>query len=91
MNTKIGERGSKISGGQIQRIGIIRALFNKPDILILDEATSGIDVDLEKDIIKKIKENNLTKSAIFISHRKRNLDLFNAHYEIVNFELKKIK
>ena len=90
-NTNIGERGSKISGGQIQRIGIIRALFNKPDILILDEATSGIDVDLEKDIIKKIKENNLTKSAIFISHRKRNLDLFNAHYEIVNLELKKIK
>ena len=90
-NLNIGERGSKISGGQIQRIGIIRALFNRPEILILDEATSGIDVNLERDIIKKIKENNLTKSVIFISHRKRNLDLFKSHYEIENFKLKKLK
>lgn len=89
-NLNIGERGIKISGGQIQRIGMIRALFNKPDILILDEATSGIDVDLERDIIKKIKENNLTKSIIFISHRKRNLELFDTHYEISNLKLKKI-
>ena len=69
---------------------MIRALFNRPDILILDEATSGIDVDLERDIIKKIKENNLTKSIIFISHRKRNLELFDTHYEISNLKLKKI-
>ena len=89
-NIKIGERGSKISGGQIQRIGIIRALFTKPDILIIDEATSGIDVELEKNIFIKIKENNLVKSLVFISHRKKNLDLFNVKYEIENYELKKI-
>lgn len=90
VNINIGERGSKISGGQIQRIGIIRALFTKPDILILDEATSGIDVDLEKNILKKIKDHSLAKSIIFISHRKRNLELFNSQYEIDNYELKKI-
>ena len=89
-NIKIGERGSKISGGQIQRIGIIRALFTKPDILIIDEATSGIDVELEKNIFIKIKENNLVKSLVFISHIKKNLDLFNVKYEIENYELKKI-
>ena len=89
-NINIGERGSKISGGQIQRIGIIRALFTKPDILIIDEATSGIDVELEKNIFIKIKENNLVKSLVFISHRKKNLDLFNVKYEIENYELKKI-
>ena len=47
----IGERGSKISGGQIQRIGIARALFQKPSMLILDEATSALDEKTERKIL----------------------------------------
>ena len=53
----IGERGSKISGGQIQRIGIARALFQKPSMLILDEATSALDEKTERKILKYIFEN----------------------------------
>ena len=50
INTNIGEKGSKISGGQIQRIAIARELYHNPSVLILDEATTGLDYENEKQI-----------------------------------------
>ena len=56
LNTVVSERGVQISGGQMQRIGIARALYNNPEILILDEPTSALDNKTEIEFIKSIEE-----------------------------------
>ena len=67
--TNVGERGIKLSGGQIQRIGVARSLYKKPEILFFDESTSSLDVKTEEDMMKSVNEllKNITK--IIISHR----------------------
>ena len=67
--TKVGERGIKLSGGQLQRIGIARALYRNSDILILDEATSALDQITEKEVIDSLKTHNKDLTIISISHR----------------------
>ena len=71
--TKIGNLGSRISGGQKQRIAIARALYLNPEILILDEATSSLDVDNENKILSEINQAKANKTIILISHRKNTL------------------
>ena len=67
INTRVGERGSRVSGGQIQRIGLARALYKSPQILVMDEATNSIDRESSKKIISKFKNlNNVTR--IIVSH-----------------------
>ena len=69
LDTIVGERGVQISGGQLQRVGIARALYNKPKVLILDEATSSLDLDTEKNLMKEIEKLKGTITLIIISHR----------------------
>ena len=64
----VGEKGIKLSGGQIQRIGIARALYKKPEILILDEATNALDVDTQNKIIQNVYREMREKTIISISH-----------------------
>ena len=69
LNTKVGERGTKISGGQRQRLGIARAMFTNPKLLVLDEATSSLDGKTESDISDSITELKGTVTVILIAHR----------------------
>ena len=84
----VGEKGVKISGGQAQRLGIARALFRSPSIMLLDEATSSLDLETEKDFINSINglKNKLT--MIIITHRVASLDICDKIYSIENGSLK---
>lgn len=66
-HTLVGELGSMLSGGQKQRILLARALYKKPRILFMDEATSNLDLQKEKEVNHNIKTMNITR--IFIAHR----------------------
>ncbi len=81
LETLINEKGTNISGGQLQRICIARALIFEPKILILDEATSALDLQTEKNILSSLKKiNDLT--CIIISHRQETLAFCDKIYEI---------
>ena len=69
IDTKVGERGVRISGGQLQRVGIARALYKKPSILILDEATSALDSVTEKKIMDSVFSLSGDITIIIIAHR----------------------
>ncbi len=71
----VGERGSRFSGGQVQRIGLARAIFNKNPLIILDEATSGLDAELEEKILNNIKRSCKGSSLIMITHREESASL----------------
>ena len=68
LNTITGENGVKLSGGEKQRIGIARALYKSPEILIFDEPTSSLDKATEDKILKTIRKLKKTKTIIIVSH-----------------------
>ena len=85
-DTMVGENGVKLSGGQKQRIAIARSLYNSPEVLVFDEATSSLDYKTEFKLIKNLlalKNNTL----IFSSHKTSYIDLFD---NIIIFENGKI-
>jgi len=69
VNTVVGEKGIKLSGGQQQRIGIARALYRDPEILILDEGTSSLDETTERKIMESISLLKRKKTIILVTHR----------------------
>jgi ATP-binding cassette subfamily B protein/subfamily B ATP-binding cassette protein MsbA len=74
-HTLVGERGSKLSGGQRQRIALARAILRDPSLLILDEATSQVDVESEQLIHKVLEQFRRGRTTIMITHRLSTLDL----------------
>ena len=68
-DTIVGNRGIKVSGGQKQRIGIARALYNNPKILILDEATSSLDTENERQIMDEVYNVSKERTLFIITHR----------------------
>jgi len=69
ISTQIGERGFKISGGQRQRLGIARALYTRPKILVLDEATSALDSETEQAITQTLDELEGAVTTVTVAHR----------------------
>jgi len=69
LELQLGDRGSKISGGQKQRIGLARALYQNPKLLILDEATSSLDAEIEFEVTKTIRKLPKSVTTITIAHR----------------------
>ncbi|MDC1176199.1 ABC transporter ATP-binding protein [Candidatus Pelagibacter sp.] len=88
--TKVGERGVRLSGGQLQRIGIARAMYNSPSVLILDEATSALDVHTEKSIMDSINTISQKITVIIIAHRLNTLKNCEKIFLLEKGEIKKI-
>ena len=68
-DTEIKERGANLSGGQIQRIAIARAILGNPSILLLDEATSALDSDSEAEVQEGLNRAMKNRTVIVIAHR----------------------
>jgi len=69
IDTQVGERGTRISGGQRQRLGIARAMFTQPQLLVLDEATSSLDGETEANISDAIHALRGSTTVVIIAHR----------------------
>ena len=69
LDTMVGERGVRLSGGQLQRIGIARALYHDPSVLVLDEATSSLDTQTERGVLDAVRKLHGEKTIIIVAHR----------------------
>ena len=92
IETIIGDKRLNLSGGQLQRLAIARALFTDPDVLILDESTNALDESTENKVINNLIENKNKKhqTIIMISHNRELLNFCDKIYEIKDQSLHKI-
>jgi ABC-type bacteriocin/lantibiotic exporter with double-glycine peptidase domain len=88
--TALGEHGSKFSGGQRQRIGIARALYHDPEVLVLDEATSSLDLETEHDVMEAVKSLHGAKTLVIVSHRMSTVDYCDRVYTLGDGQVVKI-
>ena len=84
LDTMVGERGIRMSGGQRQRLAIARALYLDPQILVLDEATSALDAETETAVMESIDALQGEKTLLIIAHRLSTIRNCDMAYEIVN-------
>jgi ATP-binding cassette, subfamily B, bacterial PglK len=90
LNSIIGENGVRLSGGQRQRIGLARALYRDPSILILDEATSSLDIETEKKIMDSIYSLSKKMTIIIVAHRVSTLNKCDYIIQVSNKKITRI-
>ena len=90
IETIVGEKGIKLSGGQIQRLGIARAIYSDPEILCLDEATSSLDYQTENEILKTMMTIKKNKTVIIIAHRLKTIENCEEIIELSNGKINRI-
>lgn len=84
LDTTIGDRGVRISGGQRQRLGIARALYHDPEILVFDEATSALDGETEKAVMDAVNSFHGKKTMVIIAHRLNTIAKCDVIYKVEN-------
>lgn len=90
IDTVVGERGIRMSGGQRQRLGIARALYHDPELLVMDEATSALDQETEQAVMDSIEALYGTKTLLIIAHRRSTIEKCDITYEVANKTVQKI-
>ena len=87
METVVGERGVRLSGVQRQRIGIARALYHNPDVLVLDEATSSLDTETEHGVMQAVQALQGDKTVIIVAHRLSTVEYCDRLYRLENAQI----
>ena len=87
LDTIVGERGIRLSGGQRQRIGIARALYHDPQVLVLDEATSSLDIETERGVMDSVRILQGDKTVIIVAHRLSTVEHCDIIFRLNNGEL----
>lgn len=82
IDARVGERGARLSGGQIQRIGIARALYRNTSVLVFDEATGALDSETEERIIRSVHEDSIQRTILVIAHRYSSLKTCDRIYRL---------
>ena len=90
-NTIVGENSATLSGGQTQRIGIARALYNNPEFIIFDESTNSLDSINENEIMEFIYSLKGLKTILIISHDKKVLSKCDKIFEVKDSNINQIK
>jgi ABC-type multidrug transport system fused ATPase/permease subunit len=87
LDTTIGDRGVRLSGGQRQRLGIARALYHNPEILVFDEATSALDNETEAAVMEAINSFHGKKTMVIIAHRLNTIEKCDIIYKVDGGEI----
>lgn len=91
LDTVVGDKALKLSGGQRQRLGIARALYNDPPILVFDEATSSLDVDTEAAVMEAINAMHGKRTLIIVAHRLNTIENCDIIYNVENRKITRVK